>query len=321
MTFWDNLQVLVTGGAGFVGSHLVEQLIKKGSKIKIVGTKKNPERLKLFGDKVEYIQTDLMKLENCIDVMKNVDIVFHLASIVAGIGYNIGHHADMYRLNSLLNFNVLEASRIENVERYQCTSSTCVYPRDTIIPTPETEGFVNDPEPTVIGYGWAKRTAEIQSKLYSKDYDMKISIVRPTNIYGPRDNFDPKISHVIPALIKKIMDATDDIIIWGSGNQTRSFIFVKDATRAMIELMERYTKSDPINIGTEEEVTIKNLVSLITSLCDKDLNLIFDKTKPEGQPRKFADISKIKKIINWKPEYSLENGLEETIKWYKYNPY
>jgi len=319
VNYWDNIQVLVTGGGGFVGSHLVEQLLKKGSKIKVVGTKKNPYRLAPYGNKIEYVQTDLMNLENCQKIIKNVDIVFHLASIVAGIGYNVSHHADMYRLNSILNFNVLEASRIENVERYQCTSSTCVYPRDTIIPTPESEGLVDDPEPTVIGYGWAKRIAEIQSKLYAQDYDMKISIVRPTNIYGPNDNFDPKISHVIPALIKRIMDSTDSITIWGSGNQTRSFIFAQDVTRAMIELIEKHPKSDPINIGTDEEVTIHELVLLIMSVCDKNLKLIFDTTKPEGQPRKFADISKIKEIINWKPEYSLKRGLEETIKWYKNN--
>jgi len=319
VNYWDNIQVLVTGGGGFVGSHLVEQLLKKGSKIKVVGTKKNPYRLAPYGNKIEYVQTDLMNLENCQKIMKNVDIVFHLASIVAGIGYNVSHHADMYRLNSILNFNVLEASRIENVERYQCTSSTCVYPRDTIIPTPESEGLVDDPEPTVIGYGWAKRIAEIQSKLYAQDYDMKISIVRPTNIYGPNDNFDPEKSHVIPALIKRIMDSTDSITIWGSGNQTRSFIFAQDVTRAMIELIEKHPKSDPINIGTDEEVTIHELVLLIMSVCDKNLKLIFDTTKPEGQPRKFADISKIKEIINWKPEYSLKRGLEETIKWYKNN--
>ena len=316
MPFWDNKQVLVTGGGGFVGSHLVNKLITEGAKVRVVGTKESPKRLYAYKEKIEYTQTDLMKLDNCIEIMKNVDAVFHLASIVAGIGYNVSHHAEMYRLNTLLNYNVLEAARIENVERYQCTSSTCVYPRDTIIPTPETEGFVDDPEPTVIGYGWAKRVAEIQSKLYAKDYDLKISIVRPTNIYGPHDNFDPKISHVIPALIKKIMDATDFVTIWGSGNQTRSFIYVKDVTRAMVELMEKHPHSDPINIGTEEEVTIRNLVNLIISICGKKLQLNFDASKPEGQPRKFADITKIKKIINWKPEYSLKMGLEETIKWY-----
>jgi len=321
VAFWDNKQVLVTGGGGFVGSHLVEQLLIEGAKIRVVGTKEKPIRLSAFGNKIEYVQADLMKLDNCTKIMKKVDVVFHLASVVAGIGYNVSHHAEMYRSNSLLNFNVLEAVRIENVGRYQCTSSTCVYPRDTIIPTPETEGFVDDPEPTVIGYGWAKRVAEIQSKLYAQDYDVKISIVRPTNIYGPRDNFDPKTSHVIPALIDKIMNSTDSVTIWGSGNQTRSFIFAKDVTRAMIELLEKYPQADPINIGTEEEVTIRDLVSLIISICDKNLKLNFDTTKPEGQPRKFADISKIKKIINWEPEYSLKMGLEETIKWYKKNRY
>jgi GDP-L-fucose synthase len=214
---------------------------------------------------------------------------------------------------------MIEASRLENVGRYQCTSSTCIYPREAKVPTPETEGFIGDPEPTVLGYGWAKRVAEIQARLYSKDYGMSISIIRPTNIYGPRDNFDLKTSHVIPALIKKMLDSNDSVVIWGSGNQTRSFIYVKDVTRAMINMIEKYAVADSLNIGTEEEVTIRKLAYLIMKIIGKDLNLLFDTSKPEGQPRKFADINKAKIRIGWKTEYPLEVGLKETIDWSKTN--
>ena len=148
---------------------------------------------------------------------------------------------------------------------------------------------------------------------------MKISIIRPSNIYGPRDNFDLVTSHVIPALIRKMDESDDAVTIWGSGNQTRSFIYVEDITRAMLEMAERYAIADPLNIGTEEEVTIKRLANTIMNILERDLDLIFDTTKPEGQARKFADIEKAKKKIDWKSDISLIEGLKRTIQWYKNN--
>ncbi len=316
MDFWTDKRTLVTGGDGFVGSHLVERLLRKNANVLVVGRSEFPKRLnsELTFD---YIQADLRELDTCINISKNVDVVFHLASVVGGIGYNISHHADMFRLNSLLNLNMMEASRLNNVDRYQCTSSVCIYPREAALPTPETEGFVDDPEPTVYGYGWAKRMAEIQAKLYASDYDMKISIIRPTNIYGPRDNFDPLTSHVIPAFIRKMYESTDTVIIWGSGNQTRSFIYVEDVARAMMEITEKYTVADPVNIGTEEEIKINELAKMILRIFKKNLTLVFDKSRPEGQPRKFADIRKAKRVLKWEPEFSLETGLKKTIEWFK----
>lgn len=319
MGFWSGKKVLVTGGGGFIGSNLVERLISEEAQVRVTGRNLAPRRLKNVINKIDYVRADLLKFENCLTSVKGIDVVFHLASIVAGIGYNISHHSEMFRVNTVLNTNVLEASRLENVESYQCTSSTCIYPRDATIPTPEEEGFTGDPESTVLGYGWAKRMAEIQARLYSDDYGMKISIIRPTNLYGPRDNFDSVTSHVIPALIRKMDESNDAVAIWGSGNQTRSFIYVDDITRAMLEMIERYAVADPLNIGTEEEVTIKGLAKLIMKILEKDLELIFDSTKPEGQMRKFADIKKAKDKINWRADYSLEEGLKRTIKWYKNN--
>lgn len=317
MPYWDERKVLVTGGGGFIGSHLVERLLKSGSNVRVVGRSEKPINLINCLEKIDYVIADLSKMENCLKVVHGMDVVFHLASKVAGISYNVAHPAEMFKTNSLLNLMMLEASRIENVERYQCTSSTCVYPRYCEVPTPETEGFKDDPEPTVLGYGWAKRIAELQARFYAKEYGMKIAIIRPTNAYGPRDDFSQETSHVIPALIRKVYESNDVITVWGSGNQTRSFIYVEDLARAMMEVTEKYAVADPINIGTEEEITIKDLASLITKISGKNLLVKFDLTKPEGQPRKFADITKAKEKIDWRPDFALESGLKKTIEWYK----
>lgn len=317
MSFWDEKKVLVTGGGGFIGSHLVEKLLEHGSKVRVVGRSEKPINLINCLKKIDYVRADLSKMSNSIKVVQGVDAVFHLASKVAGIEYNVAHPAEMFKTNTFLNLMVLEASRMENVERYQCTSSICVYPRYCKVPTPETEGFKDDPDPTVLGYGWAKRIAELQARFYAKEYGMRIAIIRPTNAYGPRDDFSPETSHVIPALIRKIYESKDVITVWGSGNQTRSFIYVEDLVRAMMEVAEKYAVADPINIGTEEEITIKDLVYLILKLSGKNLLVKFDLTKPEGQPRKFADITKAKEKLNWKPKFTLKDGIKKTIEWYE----
>lgn len=319
MTFWNGKRVLVAGGGGFVGSHLVEILLKQGSKVRVVGQSEKPINLNSCLEEVDYAKVDLSEIEDCVRSVHGMDVVFSLAAKVAGIEYNVAHPAEMFQTNILLNLNMLEASRIENVERYQCTSSTCVYPRHCKVPTPETEGFKKNPESTVLGYGWAKRFAELQARFYAREYGMKIAIIRSTNAYGPRDNFAPKTSHVIPSLIRKISTSNDSVTLWGSGNQTRSFIYVEDLARAMMEVTEKYAIADPINIGTEEEITIKRLAYLIAELSGKNLSFKFDLTKPVGQPRKFADITKAKKKINWKPQVSLREGIKKTIEWYEKN--
>jgi len=317
LSFWSERKVLVTGGGGFIGSHLVERLLRYGSKVRVAGRSEKQINLVNCLEKIDYVSADLSKMENCIKVVHRMDVVFHLASKVAGIEYNVAHPAEMFETNTLLNLMMLEASRIENVERYQCTSSICVYPRYCEVPTPETEGFKDDPEPTVLGYGWSKRVAELQARFYANEYGMKIAIIRPTNAYGPRDDFSPETSHVIPALIRKVYESNDVITVWGSGNQTRSFIYVEDLARAMMEVTEKYAVADPINIGTEEEIIIKDLANLIIKISGKNICVKFDLTKPEGQPRKFADITKAKEKINWRPNFTLKEGLKKTIEWYK----
>ena len=317
MNFYKDKNVLVTGGNGFVGSFVVERLLKEGANVSVV-SRTQKKFLSHVENDVKFVKGDLLNRDDALKACKDQDFVFHLASKVAGIGYNIEHSGTMMTENSIMSLNMLDAARKSNVERYQYISSTCVYPREASIPTPEGEGMLGDPELSNLGYGWAKRVGELQAKMYAKEFGMKVSIIRPMNAYGPRDDFDPETSHVIPALIRKIINAKTEVSIWGSGNQTRSFVYVDDVARGMLIALEKLTAPDPINIGTDEEIKIKDLVSMIVNITGRnDLQIKYDKTKPEGQLRKTADTKKAEELIQYKPKYSLEEGLKHTIDWYR----
>lgn len=317
--FWFKKKVLVTGGAGFIGSHLVELLVKGGAKLSVADNLENGslDNLKKVKDRIKFFKKDLRILEEAKEACKDQEIVFNLAAKVGGIKYNQKHPGTMFRDNILINTTVLEAARQEGIERFLVVSSACVYPRSCSIPTPETEGFKGVPEPTNEGYGWAKRMAEVQGRIYAKEFGIKISIVRPYNTYGPRDHFDPKKSHVIPALIKRVFNGEDPLIVWGSGNQSRAFLYVSDLVRGMVTAIEKYPKPDPMNLGTDEETKIKDLVKLIVNLSGKNPKVVFDTSKPEGQPRRNCDTRKAKEKIGFVAKTKLDKGLEKTIKWYK----
>lgn len=319
MSFWDRKNVLVTGGAGFIGSHLVEMLVKKKANVRVVDNLENGslKNLELCENRIEFMNKNLTDPKACREAVKDMDIVLNLAAKVGGVGYNVKHPGTMFVKNILINTLMLEAARKECVERYLCVSSACVYPRYCTIPTPESEGFKDIPEPTNMGYGWAKRIAEVQAQTYAEEFGMKIAIVRPYNTYGPRDHFDPEKSHVIPAIIRRIFDGENPLVVWGNGEQTRAFVYVTDVARGMLLAIEKYPKADSLNIGTREEIKIKDLVNLIIELCGKRPKVIFDTSKPVGQPRRNANITKGKKLIGYEPKVSLKEGLKKTIEWYK----
>ena len=317
MNFYKDKNVLVTGGNGFVGSFVVERLLKEGANVSVV-SRTQKKFLSHVENDVKFVKGDLLNRDDALKACKDQDFVFHLASKVAGIGYNIEHSGTMMTENSIMSLNMLDAARKSNVERYQYISSTCVYPREASIPTPEGEGMLGDPELSNLGYGWAKRVGELQAKMYAKEFGMKVSIIRPMNAYGPRDDFDPETSHVIPALIRKIINAKTEVSIWGSGNQTRAFVYVDDLARGMLMTLEKLTTPDPINIGSNEEIKIKDLVSMIVKITGRnDLQIKYDTTKPEGQLRKTASTKKAEELIQFKPKYSLEEGLKHIIDWYR----
>ena len=313
-SFWKKKKVLITGGAGFIGSHFVEHLLELGAEVSITIRDKNSNHrfIKHILDKIKIFYGDLREYNNCLESTTGQKVVFNLAANVGGIEYNIKHPGSIFRDNLLIFMNILEASRINKVIRFITVSSACVYPRYCTIPTPEEEGFKDEPEPTNQGYGWAKRMEEFLSKSYRNEYGMNISIARPYNAYGPRDNFNPESSHVIPALIKKVVDGQNPIEIWGTGEQSRSFIYVTDIARGLIKMAEIMPK-ETLNIGAEEEITVRDLIYLIKELVNSNVDIIFNTNKPIGQPRRKCDNTKAQQILGFNTKVFFREGLKKTI--------
>jgi len=321
--FWSGKKVLVTGGTGFIGSFVVEKLLALDVKVRVSTRRiKNAERfLSKSLDTIELVEADLEKPEQAVASVKGCDIVMHLAATVGGIEYNIKHPASIFRDNMKAAINVLEACRVLKIKRTLITSSACVYPRHCSIPTPEEEGFKDRPEPTNEGYGWSKRMQEFLGESYAKEFSMEIAIARPYNCYGPRDNFNPESSHVIPALIRRIWKAQENPLkVWGSGRQSRSFLYVDDFADGLILTTEKYAKADAVNIGNDQETTIQELVELLNQihkeLGGKGFDFVFDTSKPEGQPRRRCDVTKAKEVMGYKAKTPIYEGLKQTVQWY-----
>ncbi len=320
-SFWKNKKVLVTGGAGFIGSHVVEKLVQNGAKVRVLDNLQNGDlkNLAQVEGQFEFIKKDASDPKSALHACTDQEVVMNLVARVGGIEYNRTHQATMMRDNMILGAVMTEAARLAGVERFLVVSSACVYPRAASIPTPEDEGFMDEPEPTNGGYGWAKRANELLGRYYSEEFGMKVGIVRPYNCYGPRDHFDPKFSHVISALIKRTFDGENPIRVWGTGNQTRAFLYVTDLAAGMISAIEKYPVPDAINLGTDEEISIKDLVKKIVKMSGRESKIEFDTSKPDGSKRRKSDTRKATQKINFKPTVSIDEGLAKTIQWYKEN--
>jgi len=318
-SFWTAKKVVVTGGAGFIGSHTVEMLAAAGASVMVpVRDPDNTAHL-LPGilEKIQVVTADLSDESCCLRAVDGADIVLNLAADVGGIDYNVRHPASIFRNNIQTFMNVLEASRLCGVERFLAVSSACVYPRSCTIPTPEEEGFLDVPEPTNGGYGWAKRMEEYLADAYHQQYGMSVAIARPYNAYGPRDNFDPNGSHVIPALIRRVCSGENPLTVWGDGKQSRSFLYAEDFARGLMLTTEKYAESDVLNIGSDEEVTIAELVDLIVEISGMRPAIEYDVSKPIGQPRRRCDTRKAAEKIGFNTRISLAEGLENTIRYYR----
>jgi len=317
--FWKDKKVLVTGGAGFIGSHVVEKLVERGAIVSVLDNLKNGSinNISYIKDKVNFIKDDCTDLKAAQNACRGQEVVMNLAARVGGIEYNRTHQATMMRDNLLIGAVMIEAARTENVKRFLVVSSACVYSNNCSVPTPESEGFLDEPEKTNGGYGWAKRMAEKEGKYFAEEFNMEVAIVRPYNCYGPRDHFDPETSHVIPALIKRVFDGENPVKVWGSGNQTRAFLYVEDLAEGMILAIEKYPVPDPVNLGTDEEVSIKTLIEKIIKLSGMDTSVEFDTSKPDGSLRRNSDNAKAKKKLGFESKISLDEGLKRTITWYR----
>ena len=308
MAFWDNKKVLVTGGAGFLGSFIVEKLKEKGvdeSDIRIPRSK----------------DTDLRVWKNCVRSVKNVDIVIHLAARVGGIGFNRKYPATLFYDNAIMGIQMMEAARQENVEKFVAIGTVCAYPKHTPVPFKEENLWNGYPEETNAPYGLAKKMMLVQSQAYRQQYDFNSIFLLPVNLYGPRDNFDLESSHVIPALIRKFTEAVinnkKEVVLWGTGKASREFLYVEDAARGILLATEKYNKSDPVNIGAGFEIKIKDLAELIAELTGFKGEIVWDTTKPDGQPRRCLDVTKAKKEFGFEAKVDFREGLEKTIEWYK----
>ena len=303
----------MTGGAGFIGSYLSELLTEAGAAVTIADNLKRGTRSRIAHllDRAKLKVTDLYEYKNCLDVCRNQDVVMNLAAKVTGIEYNRFNMADMFESNMLLQMNVLRAASEAGTPRFLQVSTACIYPHDAKVPTPESEGERAAPEPTNEGYGLAKLMGEKLARYYAREKGMQVLIARPFNAYGARDHFDEATSHVIPALIKRVLDGQDPVAIWGSGNQSRAFVHAKDIARGMMLIAEKAPSAVPINIGHDTEMTIKELFVTICKILGKTPRPFFDTSKPDGYARRSADITLLKKVTGFIPSISLEQGIRE----------
>ncbi len=302
MTNLKEKKILVTGAHGFLGGYLVKNLLEKRGVSR--------ENLSLPSD------LDFRKLEDCQKAVKDIDIVIHLAAKVGGIGLNKEKPGELFYDNAIMGIQLMESARLAGVEKVVAIGTVCCYPKFTEVPFKEEDLWNGYPEETNAPYGLAKKMLLVQGQAYRDQYGFNSIFLLPLNLYGPNDNYDPKSSHVISAIIRKIYEAKRDglsyIDVWGTGEATRGFLYVEDAAEGILLATEAYDKGDPVNLGSDMEISIKDLVKLICKLMNFQGEIRWDSSKPDGQPRRKLDISKALEF-GFKAETNFEEGLKKTI--------
>ena len=308
MSFWRKRRVAVTGGAGFLGSYVLEKLRERGCG-------------EVFVPRIEaYDLTQIDAIRRMYDDGRP-DIAIHLAAVVGGIGANRARPGEFFYKNLMMGVQLIEEARLRNVEKFVIIGTVCAYPKFTPVPFREDDLWNGYPEETNAAYGIAKKALLVQSQSYRQQYGFNSIFLLPVNLYGPRDNFDPATSHVIPALIRKCAEARDQgadhIEVWGTGGASREFIYAEDAAEGILLGAEHYNASEPVNIGAGFEIKIRDLVGLIAGLCRFDGKIVYDPAKPDGQPRRCLDTSRARERFGFQARMPFEEGLRRTIEWYE----
>lgn len=306
----ENQRILVTGGAGFLGKQVVAQLIAAGG-----------DRQKITIPRSK--DCDLRQASACEQAVENQDIVIHLAAHVGGIGLNREKPAELFYDNLMMGVQLIHAAHEAGVKKFVCVGTICAYPKFTPVPFKEEDLWNGYPEETNAPYGVAKKALLVQLESYRLQYGFNGIYLLPVNLYGPEDNFDPRSSHVIPALIHKVYEAQQrgdkQLPVWGDGSPTREFLYSTDAARGIVMGTQAYDKPDPVNLGTNFEISIKDLTELICELMEFDGEIIWETDQPNGQPRRCLDTTKAKAEFGFAAQVSLREGLKNTIAWYRQN--
>jgi GDP-L-fucose synthase len=306
--FWTNKTVLVTGGGGFLGQHVLAKLRSAGCENVIAPRKR---------------ECDLRDREQIARLLNNAepDLIIHLAAVVGGIGANRLHPGEFFYDNAIMGIELIECARRLNVRKFVCLGTVCAYPKFAPVPFREEDLWNGYPEETNAPYGLAKKMLLVQAQAYRQEYGFNCIYLLPVNLYGPNDNFDPQTSHVIPGLIRKLVEAKArgerTVTCWGTGSASREFLYVEDAAEAILLAAERYNKPDPVNIGSGYEITVRELATLLCKLTRFEGQLIWDATQPDGQPRRGLDVTRADSEFGFLAKTSLEDGLRNTIEWYQ----